>query len=70
MVQLVDRKGRQISLELINQRVLVLNRVVHLKRITSHIPPLTIPIPDAVTDSQAVSVVGGLDTALSCIRKL
>lgn len=67
----VEKVGKFRSEKLINQRVLVLNPSGTFKeRITSHIPPLTISIPDAVTDSQAVSVVDGLDTAFVLYKKI
>ncbi|SCB73327.1 hypothetical protein [Weissella bombi] len=67
----VIKIGSLRSSKLLHKRVLVMSPNGTFKdNIVSNFPPLTIPIPDNVSDQEAATVVGGLDTSLVLYKKI
>ncbi|GAB2026756.1 hypothetical protein [Lactovum odontotermitis] len=67
----VTKTGALRSKKHLGERVLVLNPAGTFKeKIVASIPPLTIAIPDEVSDEQAGAIIGGLDTALTLAKKI
>ncbi|RMC47982.1 hypothetical protein [Lactobacillus sp. ESL0225] len=61
--------GNLRSSSLLNKRVLILNPWgTFQEKITSNIPPLTIPILDNVSNEEATGLIGGADLALSLFK--
>lgn len=70
-VGVVTKVGALRSKGLIGKRVIALDPNGTFKeKIVSSMPPLTIPIPDDVTDAEAAAVVGGVDTAYMLMKKV
>lgn len=67
----VIKIGTLRSSKLLHNRVLVLNPNGTFKEnIISNFPPLTIPIPNNVSNQEAATVIGGLDTSLVLYKKI
>ena len=66
---IVKKVGALRSNSLLNQRVLVLHPWgTFQEKITSDIPPLTIPIIEGVSFTEATALIGGADLALTLFK--
>lgn len=67
--RIVKKVGALRSNSLLNQRVLVLHPWgTFQEKITSDIPPLTIPIIEGVSFTEATALIGGADLALTLFK--